>query len=339
MKAGKFSISSHIKVCLEWLTGISLKTNSHNGTEMEKKDFAALESMCQQRFNETGPCFHVCSQENHPLLFHNDEEFKAAMNIVAFVAFLFPDICIYTFEIMGNHFHFTLSGSKERLRLFIKALISKLAAHPFLFSASSDINALSFKRHPINNLSNLRNVISYVNRNGAVVDPDENVFTYRWGANRFFFNREAKLRYYECSRNATCREKRALFHSAQLDSNDRVKILDGYVSPLCYCHVKEAESFFRNGRHYFYHTSRNIESMKDIAKDIGESLFYSDEDLFQHIRAACSKKYGCNSVAGLCPEMKIELAKELHFNFNAGNKQISRLLKMDIGVVNTLFPR
>lgn len=338
MKAGRFSISSYGKICLERLAGISLKTNSHNGTEMEKKDFAALETMCQQRFNETGPCFHVCSQENHPLLFHNDEEFKAAMNIVAFVAFLFPDIYIYTFEIMGNHFHFAISGTKERIRLFIKAFITKLASHPLLSAASSDINALSFKRHTINDLSNLRNVISYTNRNGAVVNPDENVFTYRWGANRFFFNREAKLRYGECSRNATSREKRAMFHSAQLDSNHSVKTLDGYVSPLCYCHIDEAESFFRNSRHYFYNASRNIESMNDIAKDIGENLFYSDEDLYQHIRTECSKKYRCNSISLLPPESKIELAKELHYNFNSGNKQISRLLKMDILVVNTLFP-
>lgn len=44
--------------------------------------------MCQFRVMEAGSCFHVCSQENHPVLFHNEEEFKAAMNVVAFAAFL-----------------------------------------------------------------------------------------------------------------------------------------------------------------------------------------------------------------------------------------------------------
>ena len=76
---------------------------------MESKEFARLENLCQSRFREVGICFHVCSQENYPVLFHNEEEFKAAMNIVAFAAFLFPDVRIFTFEIMANHFHFALS--------------------------------------------------------------------------------------------------------------------------------------------------------------------------------------------------------------------------------------
>lgn len=33
---------------------------------------------------------------------HNEEEFKAAMNVVAFVAFLFRDVRILTFEVMDN---------------------------------------------------------------------------------------------------------------------------------------------------------------------------------------------------------------------------------------------
>lgn len=310
-----------------------------NGTDMEKKDFAGLESSCQFRFLKVGFIYHVFSRENHPIIFHNEEEFKAAMNIVAFVAIMFPGIIIYTFEIMDNHFHFAIAGKKEDIEAFIKMLIEKLASHPSLAESRNEIKGLSFTMKSIDNLDTLRNVIAYNNRNGAVVCPDENVFTYRWGANRYFFNREARLRYDESGRKATCREKRKIFCSAQLDSADNVIMLDGYVSPLCYCHIHEAEMFFRNSRHYFHSVSRNVEAAKDIAKSIGESIFYTDEDLFSHVRMLCSKRYGCNSVSSLNSAAKTEIAKELHFDFNATNKQICRLLKVEQSIVNALFPK
>lgn len=305
---------------------------------MEKKEFSRLESLCQLRFVEAGRCFHVCSQENHSVLFHNVDEFRSAMNIVAFTAMVFPDLKIYTFEVMDNHFHFALSGNEERINSFINTLVLRLSLLPSLQVSKGDIKSLDFKRLKIESLDNLRNVIAYINRNGAMVYPYENVFTYRWGANRYFFNREAGLRYEECGRKATCREKREMFHSAQLDSRADVIVLDGYVPPLCYCHISEAESFFRNSRHYFQCVSRNIESAKDIAKIIGEKIFYTDEDLYTHISSLCHKRYDCNSISVLTSESKIEIARELHYDFNAGNKQISRLLKMDISVLNSLFP-
>lgn len=304
---------------------------------MEKNEFARLENLCQLRFLEAGNCFHVCSQENHPVLFHNKEEFRTAMNAVAFAALLFPDIKIYTFEVMDNHFHFAMSGEKAGIQQLLRTLVNKLASLPSLTVSSSDISKLDFKFFDIDSLDNLRNVIAYINRNGAVVSSDENVFTYMWGTNRFFFNTEAKLRHAECGRKSTCREKRSMFHSAQLDADD-ILLVDEYVSPLCFCRIDEGESFFRNSRHYFHSVSRNIESSKDIARHIGESIFYTDEDLFSHVGVICARKYGCSNVRTLSSEAKIELAKELHFDYNAGNKQICRLLKINMAVLSTLFP-
>ena len=192
---------------------------------MEKKDFLRLENLCQFRFMEAGSCFHVCSQENHPVLFHNEEEFKAAMNVVAFAAFLFPDVKIYTFEIMGNHFHFLMSGEKDRIRLFIKSLVYKLTQDLSQILSSSDSSGLSFNYFQIEDLNNFRNVLAYINRNGAVVDSNENVFTYRWGANRFFFNLEARLRYESCRKVPTCRQRRKMFHSDLLAKEEGVHII------------------------------------------------------------------------------------------------------------------
>lgn len=305
---------------------------------MESKEFARLENMCQSRFMEAGSCFHVCSQENHPVLFHNEEEFKAAMNIVAYAAFLCPDVRIFTFEIMANHFHFAMSGQRTRIDLFLKALVSKMASHPALTGSSMDFRNLSFNIHLIDSLDNLRNVIAYINRNGPVVNPNESVFTYEWGANRYFFNREALLRFESCGKRTTFRERRKLFRSDGFTNEENIIVLDGYVSPLCYCRITEAQMFFRHNRHYLFSVSRNIEASMEIAKMIGERIFYSDDDLFAIVSANCSKKYNCRTAALLPKEAKIELAKELHYHYNAGNKQICRLLKLELPVVCALFP-
>ena len=49
------------------------------------------------------------------------------------------------------------------------------------------------------------------------------------------------------------------------------------------------------------------------------------------------KQFGL-SPAQLSREAKVEIAKTLHYDYNAGNKQINRILKMDINIVNALFP-
>ena len=304
---------------------------------METRDFAKLEDACQLRFIETGNCYHVCSSENHPVIFHNEAEFKNAMNIVAYSALLVPELKIFTFEIMSNHFHFAVSGNTSDINVFTRCLVAKLASIPCLKEYGNDIKSLDFKIFPVNSIETFRNVIAYINRNGSVVVPNENVFTYRWGANRYFFNREARLRFKESGRKATCRDKRSMFHSCSLDNRDIV-VLDGYVSPENYCHIDDSEAFFRNSRHYFHNVARNIESSRDIARTIGESLFYTDDDLYAHIRAVCTKQHGGKLPSMLPADEKINLARELHFDYKAGNKQISRLLKMDMQILSGLFP-
>ena len=38
--------------------------------------------------------YHLCTSENAPILFHNEGDFKTAMNIIALASKLFPDIKI-----------------------------------------------------------------------------------------------------------------------------------------------------------------------------------------------------------------------------------------------------
>lgn len=240
---------------------------------------------------------------------------------------------------MGNHLHFAMGGMREQILEFIHFLQLKLCAHSALTASSQDIRKLSFKVFKIENLDNMRNVIAYINRNGSVVSSNYSPFSYPWGSNRYFFNPEAVVRYSTCGKEATYAQKRELFRSNLLAKTENIILLDGYVSPLCYCHIEAAEGFFRSCRHYFQCISRNVEAAKDIAKSIGENIFYHDDELYSILASICSKKYGTVSVAELPSTQKTEIAKILHYDYNASNKQISRLLKIGIDVVNLLFPR
>jgi hypothetical protein len=97
-------------------------------------------------------------------------------------------------------------------------------------------------------------------------------------------------------------------------------------------------SLFRDAHHYFHMVSRDIESQRIIARELGESVFYSDNELFNAALVHIKERYGTFSPAALPKDSKIETAVWMHHDYNAGNKQISRILRLDISVVDALVP-
>jgi hypothetical protein len=183
----------------------------------------------------------------------------------------------------------------------------------------------------------MRNAIAYVNRNGSVVDRHVCPYSYPWGANKYFFNPEAKRRYEEQRRKITTREKREMAQSHKFDNSDRLYILDGYICPLSFCAISDGENLFRDTRHYFSKISRHIESYDEIAKLIGEQIYYTDDDLFSVLCTLSQKHYNCKIPSQLKSEEKVAMAKLLHKEYNANVKQLQRMLKIDAAVLTALF--
>ncbi len=306
--------------------------------DMETRDYYAMEAGCEFRFRELGHCYHLCTSENSPILFHDEAEFETAMDIVALMSFLYPDIVVITFEIMTNHLHFAVAGKRERIMDWFKDLVKKMKMHPVLSESKRAFELIDIKLVEINSLENMRNVIAYINRNGSVVNVNETPFSYPWGANRYYFNQEAKLRYELAGKKVLYSERREMFRSNKGDAEREMISVDGYVCPLCFCNVCIGEGLFRNARQYFSKISKNIEAFSDIAKTIGESLFYNDDELYSFVAAECMRRYGIKSPKMINATAKIDLARKLHFEYNSGNKQISRILGMDINAVSALFP-
>ena len=302
------------------------------------KTYSELEKECTLSFEKSSPYFHIWTPEDHPIIFLQEKDFIAGMNILAICSRLVPEVRIITFQLMTNHIHLTLAGSEEAARrlfeLFKRYLARYLAAGKRQGVLSTFVPSL----RELKDLNDLRNVIIYNNRNGYIVHPEHTPFTYPWGANAYFFNPQAQIRYKESDRYLSKEKRRSFIHSHDADCISRIVTLDGYACPMDFCTIKFGEKIFRCASHYFRELTRSVESQKNIAKEIGERIFYTDDELFGIVLSISEEKYGRQKPSLLPASAKTEMATLLHYEYNASNKQISRMLRLDLKTVDALLP-
>lgn len=302
------------------------------------------ETQCRENFSNAlythGPFWHFCTPGDYQqLIFSSDDEYEVAMNLIPLCAIEFSGARIVTFEIMSNHVHFILWGDRNECLEFFNRF--KRLLHLYISRCKSEITLDSFKADPfpIPDLEALRAQILYTNRNNYVVDPMNTPFSYPYGANSFYFN-PYSTRLARCTfGDLVDKEKRKMFHTHKPQLPGEYEIIDNHISPLSYCWIKFGESVFRDARHYFHRITRDIENYRTIAGQIGDSIYYTDNELSSIVYDICRKKYAGQKASLLPSNQKIELAKTLHFEYNADNAKISRLLNLPIHALQELFPR
>lgn len=284
------------------------------------------EDECELIFRNSGKIFNANTPENHPIVFSTLEDFKAGMSILAVCAKMFPVVKIYAFQLMNNHLHLIIGGNEQSILEFFSYFVERLQKY---FAGLRDLGAFKLKLFPINDLSYLRNAIVYVNRNGFVVNNNVTPFSYPWGSSQYFFQSLA-VRYSRLAgKSIGITALRALIHSRDCDMFKNLMVVDGYISPLEFCDIVAAERFFRDAKQYFYYISRKVESYSEIAKSIGEAIFYNDNDLYAAAVNIARDNFGSHDLRTLPAAAKLELAKRLHYDYNASAKQLQRLLSVD----------
>jgi hypothetical protein len=281
--------------------------------------------------------FHLWTPENQQIILTCEGDFKMAMNIFALCAAMSSGVAILTFELMDNHIHVTLYGSEEDIRSFFTLFKRHLAKWHKCIGRAVDLSGFNCNLRALNSALDIKNVLSYNNRNGFLVNPNETPFSYKWGAGCYFFNPDAKQRYQEKATRMTLAQRREILHSHAADKIEHLKMLDGYVCPLSFCDIDGAEKYYRNASNYFYEISRNIESQRLIAQEIGESICYSDDELFRIAVSLSKQGYNQSSPSLLPQTAKTELACRLHYDWGATKKQLCRIIKLPIGLLDALF--
>ena len=298
------------------------------------------EDLCRSAFEVQGPFWHLYTDGNlSGVIFREHKDYVLGMNMVAYCANLYAGkVRIYTFQIMSNHFHFVVAGEKAHVAGFFERLKGRLKRCFAREKRGCCIKDVEAKLQLVEDLGYLRNLIVYVNRNGYVASKDMTPYLYRWGANSYFFSFLG-----ECEKSVPIGcvpvlERRSIFHSHEILLPESYCFIDGYVSPKCYCFISEAEHFFYNAHHYFGHLTRKVESFAEIARQLGDMVTYTDEEMYIAVSSICNKDFQVRSVVELTVDQKLELAKKLRFGYNASNKQIVRILRLDEYVVNSMFP-
>lgn len=292
------------------------------------------EEECEDVFRRMGTVFNANTPENHPVVFSTYDDFKTGMSILAVCAKMSPDVKIYAFQLMSNHIHFVVGGDGQRIREFFAYYVGRLDKY---FEGRLDFSEFKLKLIPVKDLSYLRNAIVYVNRNGFVVNNDVTPFSYPWGSSPYFFQPMA-VRYAAIAGKAIGNTLlRAVMHTKSSDKFRCLKMVDGYVSPLEFLDIETSEKVFRDAKQYFYLISRKIEAYSEVAKSIGEAIYYNDNDLYTAAVKLSMEGYGCHDLRTLPSAAKLDLARRLHLDYNAGEKQLQRLLSIDADLLKALL--
>ena len=283
-----------------------------------------------------GPVWHLWTPENFEIIFRNEDDYKSGMGIIGICAKLFPDIILLTFEIMSNHLHIAASGREERLQEMFSTIRNFLARYCRNAGYTIDWKKFVPGLRQLKTIEEVRNVIIYDNKNGYIVHPEHSPFSYPWGANKYFFNPDCKAYAYEKMKPMGLRDRRELCHSRLADNVCGIQVCNGCASPLSFCRIDLAEKLFRGAAHYFFKLGRSIESDKQISKEIGGGVFYTDDELYAAVVLISRKKYGNPVPSLLPPKDKIELARAMRYDYNASDKQIQRMLRLEATIINSI---
>jgi len=301
-----------------------------------KQTYFEKETQCRMLFDSLGPCYHIWTNENFEVIFTSEEEFKAGMNIFALCCLLRPKVRILTFVLMSNHIHIVLAGNLEDILELIELFKHHLSRYMKAHNRFINWDHFMPNNRVLSSLEDIRNVIIYNNRNGFVVSRDCTPFSYQWGANRYYYSPDSKQLSILGGKKMCVKAMREVMCSRVVDALSEVVWSEGVICPIKYCDISNGERLFQDASHYFDKLSKNMESNKAIAKEIGESIFYSDGELFSLLCRTCKERFG-NSIPGsIQPEAKIEMAKMLRYEYNASSKQIQRMLKLQPQILASL---
>lgn len=302
--------------------------------------FAEKERECERLFEKSGPFWHLYTDGRVMEDFLcTEEDFKIAMTALAVTTVLFTKVRIITFELMSNHIHMIMNGEAEGCMELFERFKTRLRR--ILKTAGRIIDWEAFKADilPIETLNALRNEIIYVNRNAFVANPQFTPYSYPWGGGCAFFLPCFNLLPAKSIKELGFNKARELTHFREVRMIEELKFVGDIAYIPSFCRTDIGESMFRDARSYFNSLTRNAEAFSQVAQRLKDSVFLTDDELYAAATMYAEKAYGSRQLSLLTPEQKILMSKEMHFKYNASNQQIRRLLKLDIGILNELFPQ
>jgi hypothetical protein len=132
--------------------------------------------------------------------------------------------------------------------------------------------------------------------------------------------------------------QRALLHTRDISPFSGLVEVGGMPFIPSFCDIQLGESMFRDARSYFNSLTRNAEAFSQIASRLKDAIFLTDDELYSVITSHINKEYSVKTPTLLSAQQKIDTARHMHFGYNATNQQLRRMLRMDLSILEELFP-
>ena len=254
--------------------------------------------------------------------FKDDEDFKAAMNIVAVLAATM-DLRIVTFILMSNHVHFVLDCEREMADVFIvrfKKLYSQYNSNKYGSCELLRDNAVDIRPIAIGDESFERGV-AYVLMNCVAAKICLHPSQYPWGTGNCFFNPnpEGGIRIGNLSGRGRMRILRS-----RLPVPDNYILNDlGFISPSSYVPVKFVESVFKTAPRMTWYLNNSSKAKRLNASN--EAPSFNDQLISAAIKDLLVSLFKSHDIRDLDDSQKSELFRQIRFRFSSEPSQIARV--------------
>ena len=308
------------------------------------KDFSALsftekERICNEAFVNNGPYWHIYTNGTiMQNIFCSKEDYNCGMWQLAIAKCIAKGVKLLTFELMSNHVHLVAAGTKDDCEKFFKLFASRIKHIFTRLGKVIDWSRFQYEILPIDSLTALRNEIIYTNRNAYVANANYTPLSYLWGGGCAYFNPFLEYLQIKAFSQLPIQKQRQILHSRDTSAFARLYIWEDSVFIPSFCDISLGESMFQDARKYFNSLTRNAEAFSQIASRIKDTMFLTDDELYAVTTAYIDKEYKTTQIKLLSPQQKIDTSKHLHFKYNATNSQIRRILKIDISILEEMFP-
>ena len=305
--------------------------------------FSDREKRCSDHFNALlqryGGVWHVFTPGiSTEVLNLSERDYRFSVSNMAISAEE-AGLVVLTDAHMSNHIHALFLGERSGCFRFVELFRYRLRKHLQSGGRFCDLGPFRCDEPvAVDSLEMVRNEIAYIHRNGFVAYRRYTPYSYPWSGGALFFNYSAQRKLGTVFNKIPFRQKRKLSFRSRISLPDNLTVRGDMIEQASYIRFDLGEPLFRDAHHYFYALSKNMEAYSEEACRLGDLVVLSDEEIYPVARMISQRDYKVDRPSLLDPDEKIAVARTLHYKYHASNQQIRRVLKLDLPVVDSLFP-
>lgn len=188
----------------------------------------------------------------------------------------------------------------------------------------------------INDKEYLENAIVYVLRNPIASSLRTMPYHYKWSSIDLYFNC-AQKHSGKCLNEISERKRFRILKSCLPVPGNYLIDAAGMILPSCYVDHSAVEQIFSHPARLLLALARKIEADIEIKFGITKHIRMSDQEILTQMSSLIRNEFQKESISQLSMEQRIKLCKLLKRNFMASSKQIARLTRLDIDIIEKVI--